>query len=96
MGTDNDNRKNAIELTQNGDLYIYGVGGHNGIDLVKSFQQYILELEQRINILEGVIATDATNPELMNILRNSGLIDSDKTKIKVEDVKNITDIGTIF
>lgn len=30
MGVDNDNRKNIVEVMNNGDIYIYGVGGYDG------------------------------------------------------------------
>ena len=42
IGTSNEGRKNAIEVMQNGDLYVIGLGGTNaGSSGVKSFQTYI-------------------------------------------------------
>lgn len=32
IGTANDNRKNAFEIMQNGDAYLYGLGGYNGVN----------------------------------------------------------------
>lgn len=45
IGTSNEGRKNAIEVMQNGDLYVIGLGGYDGTNAgssgVKSFQTYI-------------------------------------------------------
>ena len=53
------NRKNAFEIMQNGDMYVFGVGGYQGTDTkvqdptIKTLQEYIASLEERIAILEG-------------------------------------------
>ena len=44
IGTSEDDRKNAFEVKQNGDIYIEGIS--------KSLQEYISSLEARIKILE--------------------------------------------
>ncbi len=46
IGTSMSNRKNAIEVMQNGDVYIIGIGGYDGtnIDSAKTLQQVIAEL----------------------------------------------------
>lgn len=54
---DSNLRSNSFELKANGDLYVYGVGGFNGINsdgaTVKTLQAKIAELEARIAQLEG-------------------------------------------
>lgn len=51
--------KNAIEVMQNGDIYVFGVGGYKGTDTkaqdptITTIQAYIASLEERIAILEG-------------------------------------------
>ena len=54
---DSNVRSNSFELKANGDLYVYGVGGFNGINsdtaTVKTLQAKIAELEARIAQLEG-------------------------------------------
>jgi len=51
--------KNAIEVMQNGDMYLIGVGGYQGTDTkvqddtIKTLQEYIASLEVRIAALEG-------------------------------------------
>lgn len=52
-------RKNAVEVMGNGDMYLYGVGGYVGTDTkvqnntIKTLQEYIASLESRISALEG-------------------------------------------
>lgn len=52
-------RKNAFEIMQNGDMYVLGVGGYQGTDTnvqdpsIKTLQAYIASLEARITALEG-------------------------------------------
>ena len=52
-------RKNAVEVMQNGDYYLLGVGGYQGTDTkvqnasIKTLQEYIASLEARIAALEG-------------------------------------------
>ena len=44
---------------QNGDIYMYGIGGYDGTNIkiqdntIKTLQEYILSLEQRIAALGG-------------------------------------------
>lgn len=53
-------RKNAFEVMQNGDAYLYGVGGYDGVHIknedpsinVQTLQEYISSLEARIYALE--------------------------------------------
>lgn len=59
IGSNNINRKNAFEIMQNGDIYMYGIGGYDGTNIkiqdntIKTLQEYILSLEQRIAALGG-------------------------------------------
>ena len=52
-------KKNAFEIMQNGDMYVYGVGGYQGTDTkvqdatIKTLQEYIASLEARIAALEN-------------------------------------------
>lgn len=54
-----DNFHNAVEVMQNGDVYITGVGGYKGTDTkvqdatIKTLQEYIASLEARIAALEN-------------------------------------------
>lgn len=54
---DSNQRLNSVELKANGDLYVVGVGGFNGVNseaaTVKTLQAKITELENRIAQLEG-------------------------------------------
>lgn len=51
-------RKNAVEVMYNGDYYLYGVGGYQGIDThvqnasIMTVQSYLASLEARIYALE--------------------------------------------
>lgn len=49
IGTSMINRKNAVEVMDNGDVYILGIGGYDGtnIDTAKTVQQVIAELENK-------------------------------------------------
>lgn len=59
IGTANNARKNAIEVMQNGDMYLLGIGGYQGTNIksqdatIKTLQEYILSLEARITTLEN-------------------------------------------
>ena len=59
IGTHYNSTKNAVEVMQNGDMYILGVGGYQGTDTkvqnasIKTLQEYIASLEARIAALEG-------------------------------------------
>jgi hypothetical protein len=59
IGRYTNSRKNAIEVMQNGDMYVYGVGGYVGTDTkvqdntIKTLQEYIATLEARIAVLEN-------------------------------------------
>lgn len=47
IGTSDNNRKNAFEIMQNGDMYIIGIGGYNGKNAaesgVKTLQQILID-----------------------------------------------------
>lgn len=64
IGTANTNRKNAVEVKQNGDVYIIGVGGYDGTNLetVKTVQEVVEELENKVALLKSRIT------ELENII----------------------------
>jgi hypothetical protein len=51
IGKSEDDRKNAFEVKQNGDIYIEGIGGYDGIDTTtaKSVQEVINELVNKLN-----------------------------------------------
>lgn len=59
IGTGSSARKNALEIMQNGDVYVLGIGNYAGSDItasgntVKTLQAYIASLEARIAALEG-------------------------------------------
>ena len=59
IGTHYNSTKNAVEVMQNGDMYVLGVGGYQGTDTkvqnasIKTLQEYIASLEARIAALEG-------------------------------------------
>ena len=55
-------RRNAFEIMQNGDMYVYGVGGYQGIDTkvqdstIKTLQEYFISIESIISDNEEVTA----------------------------------------
>ena len=51
IGTSETNRKNAVEVEQNGDVYITGIGGYDGTNSTtdKSVQEVINELINKFN-----------------------------------------------
>lgn len=59
IGTHYNSTKNAVEVMQNGDMYVLGVGGYQGTNTkvqdatIKTLQEYIASLEARIAALEG-------------------------------------------
>ena len=59
IGTGGNTRKNAVEVMQNGDYYLLGVGGYQGTDTkvqdntIKTLQEAIASLEARIAALEN-------------------------------------------
>lgn len=57
IGTSDTNRKNAVEVKQNGDVYIIGIGEYNGTnyDNATDLASYITKLETRIKELEDII-----------------------------------------
>lgn len=50
IGTDTGNTKNAFEIMQNGDVYVFGMGGYDGTNAgasgIKTLQQVISSLSQ--------------------------------------------------
>lgn len=63
IGTSSNAHKNALEIMQNGDCYIYGIGGYQGVDTsvqdatIQTLQTYISSLESRIYALEHPATT---------------------------------------
>lgn len=57
IGTSDTNRKNAVEVKQNGDVYIIGIGEYDGTnyDNATDLASYITKLETRIKELEDII-----------------------------------------
>lgn len=57
IGETDSNRKNAYELKENGDLYIYGVGGYTGKNSseAKTIQKVITELLDQVQSLQATI-----------------------------------------
>ena len=71
IGTDDDNRKNAVTIMQNGDMYLYGVADYDGTnpEEATSLQQYFEETEyvisQALNDLHDNINSHELNiPQL--------------------------------
>ena len=58
-GQPNKIQKNVLEIMQNGDMYVLGIGGYQGTDTkvqdatIKTLQEYIASLEARIAALEN-------------------------------------------
>ena len=63
IGTSNTNRKNAVEVKQNGDVYITGIGGFDGVnyDTAKSVQDTIKELTETVKKLNDIITQITIN-----------------------------------
>lgn len=57
IGTSESDRKNAVEVKQNGDVYITGIGGFDGVnyDNSKSVQDTINELTETVKNLNDII-----------------------------------------
>ena len=57
IGTSDSDRKNAVEVKQNGDVYITGIGGFDGVnyDNAKSVQETIKELTETVKKLNDII-----------------------------------------
>jgi hypothetical protein len=64
IGSGENDRKNAFEVTNNGDVYIKNIGGYNGESLseVKSLQTIILELQSTIIDLTNRITEIESSP----------------------------------
>jgi hypothetical protein len=64
VGSANIYRQNAVEVMQNGDMYVLGVGGYQGTNTkvqdttIKTLQEYIASLEARIAALEHPTTTE--------------------------------------
>lgn len=52
------NEKNAVEVMQNGDMYVYGIGGYDGADIEshETLQEVITKLQSKITDLETRLA----------------------------------------
>ena len=57
IGTSNTNRKNAFEISQNGDIYIYGLGNYNGT-LTKNDDPGIMTLYDILKALADATGVD--------------------------------------
>lgn len=64
IGTGEEDRRNAIEIMQNGDFYLYGVGEYDGTNILesKSLQQYFEDKEFVISA-----ALNDLNERLLNV-----------------------------
>lgn len=51
IGANTGSRKNAFEIMQNGDIYVFGLGGYDGtnIDTAKTLQQVIADITSQLN-----------------------------------------------
>ena len=58
IGTTNTTRKNAIEIMENGNFYVYGIGSYDGSNYLNAstLQQYISALNSQIADLETRVA----------------------------------------
>ena len=57
IGVDSD-RKNAFEITQNGDIYIYGIGNYNGTEIKSDNNPEILTLQQILKTIADAVGID--------------------------------------
>ena len=57
IGLDSD-RKNAFEITQNGDIYIYGLGNYNGTEIKSDNNPEIKTLQEILKTLADAIGID--------------------------------------
>lgn len=73
IGTSETDRKNAFEVTQNGDIYIYGIGDYNGkyLENVGSVQAVISNLQESMG---GVVENQITYSGSNNINISNGTI----------------------
>ena len=57
IGVDSD-RKNSFEITQNGDIYIYGIGNYNGTEIKSDNNPEILTLQQILKTIADAVGID--------------------------------------
>lgn len=73
IGTAKDNRKNATETKQNGDVYIIGIGGYDGTNSeaegIKTVQGVVEDVNTQVKTVDDkVVALEAKNTELTNTI----------------------------
>lgn len=73
IGADKDNRKNATEIKQNGDVYIIGIGGYDGtnsgVEGIKAVQGVVEDVNTQIKTVDDkVVALETANTELRNTI----------------------------
>lgn len=68
IGTTDDDRKNAFEIMQNGDTYLYGVGGYDGTNATASSSRTLQQVLSNVGCL-----TEITWSVLKSLRDSSGL-----------------------
>ena len=51
-------RKNAFEITQNGDIYIYGLGNYNGTEIKSDNNPEIKTLQEILKTIADALGID--------------------------------------
>jgi len=91
IGTGLDDRKNAVEVTQNGDFYMIGVGSYQGTD-TKVQDPNISTVQEVINGIHQIITDDE---EVVSAALNDLKIDINRIESECEGaIKSITVNGT--
>ena len=107
IGTANNARKNAIEIMQNGDVYVYNVGNYDGIHIkgqngapsglktlkeVIDGKQDVLTAGSNITIQNGVISATDTTYNIATTISNGLMSYNDKIQLN----QNTTDINNLI
>lgn len=85
IGSDNDNRANAVEVMLNGDVYIKGIGGYDGTNMVEAshVQKVISDLNSLITSLKATLV-------------EKGIIDEEPTvntpEIEIPGIEDIPEL----
>ena len=58
IGTSENDRKNTFEITQNGDIYIYGLGNYNGTEIKSDNNPEIHTLQQILKTIADAVGID--------------------------------------
>ena len=58
IGTSENDRKNAFEITQNGDIYIYGLGNYNGTEIKSDNNPEIKTLQEILKTIADAVGID--------------------------------------